>query len=377
MPVRTLPVCETTAHRIGFADGTAEAGAGLPTALAAAVVLVSVLLAGCGPRYVVVERSPQAYYQTGFPVQDASRELERIQASIERIHFTAEYRTYVFTKEAAVTAADDLLSPEILGRAVETLTETESKAGSATVVARAPRGVALLTNHHVVHYPTHQVQYFDERPEGRRRQPDTRRVASISIRTRERGALADHPELGAFSVMSRDTVNDLALIEVRLPQTVPTTGFAVMPAPLGDPTRLSWGSFVYVFGYPRGYAMLTFGIVSDPNRDRRGSFLTNGLWNEGISGGAILAIRGSTGRLEWVGIARGGAGMPELRIEPRAGVSIDETDVPFLYQGPFFVNSIMRIQYGIAFSVAMPLIRTFVSRNEPMLRSRGYDLRQY
>ena len=33
---------------------------------------------------------------------------------------------------------------------------------------------------------------------------------------------------------------------------------------MGDASRLTWGSFVYVLGYPQGYPMVTRGIVSLP-----------------------------------------------------------------------------------------------------------------
>ncbi|MGH2392330.1 MAG: S1 family peptidase [Candidatus Limnocylindria bacterium] len=338
-------------------------------------VLVSVLLPSCAPRQIIVERAPQAYYQTAFPLLDASRQLERIHESVKRVHFTAEYQTFVFTKEAGVTSADNLLSPAVLALAVDTLIEVQSKSGTASILARARRGMALLTNQHVVHYPAVRIQYFDERPARVRSRSTPRHVASVAIRTQDRGTLPDHPNLGRFEVLVRDSVNDLALLEVRFREDSDTAAFDAMPVAPGDPERLSWGSFVYVIGYPRGYPMVTFGIISDPNRDRTGSFLTNGLWNEGISGGAILAVRGDTGRLEWVGIARAGAGAAEIRLQPLAGETADELDLPLVYEGPLFVESVLRIQYGITFSVPMTLIRSFVSDNGRLLAARGYDPR--
>ena len=343
----------------------------------AGYAILGLILPSCAPRHVILDRPPQAYYQTGFPFEDTSGELERIQRSVKRIHFTAEYRTYVFAEDAGVTEVDALLTDAVLAKAVDTLTERDSKGGTAAILFRGPQRVALLTNHHVVHEPAVKVQYFQEGPGERRRTGTPRRVASVAIRTAQRGALADHPVLGPFAVLARDSLNDLAVVEVQLRERADSGMFRPFSAASGDPQRLSWGSFVYVLGYPRGYAMVTFAIVSDPNRDGRGSFLTNGLWNEGISGGVILAVRGDTGRLEWVGIARAGAGKAETQLRPRTEVMGEELDLPILYQGPLFLESILRIQYGITFSVPMTAIRNFITRHRSLLVGRGYNVRAY
>jgi S1-C subfamily serine protease len=337
----------------------------------------SLLLPSCAQRQIILDRPPQAYYQTGFPLHDTSDELERVHRSVKRIHFTAEYRTYVFTEASAVTEADDLASAAVLARAVDTLTERDSKGGTATILFHGHQRVALLTNNHVVHEPAVKVEYFDRGPTQRGRRDAPRRVASIALLTAQRGDLADHSGLSRFEVLARDSAEDLALIEVRLRERADSGMFRAIAAPPGDPHQLRWGSFVYVLGYPRGYPMVTFAIVSDPSRDRRGSFLTNGLWNEGISGGVILAVRGDSGGLEWVGLARAGAGKPELQMMPRSDITSEELDLPVLYQGPLFLESILRIQYGITFSVPMTAIREFLSRNRGMLQSRGYSVRAY
>jgi Trypsin-like peptidase domain len=333
------------------------------------------LMLSCAPRQIIVERAPQAYYQTAFPLHDTSAELERIRRSVKRIHYSAEYRTYTFDAAAGVTDADDLSSPAILALASDTLDETESKAGTGAVLLRTHGRAALVTSQHVVHHPDMLVQYFDDAAPGRRpRRP--RRVASASFRQGVRGDLPDHPSVGPFEVVASDSMTDVALIEARLRSGSDSSRFMPIAAATGDPRRLSWGSFVYVLGFPRGYALLTFAIVSDPNRDRNGGFLTNGLWNEGMSGGVVLAVRGETGRLEWIGIARGGAGAPETRIVP-AVATIGEIELPRPYDGPLFVESILRLQYGITFSVPMNSIRDLVARNRAILSDRGYDVSRF
>ncbi|TVP43881.1 MAG: serine protease [Gemmatimonadales bacterium] len=331
------------------------------------------LLGGCGSRVLLVDQGPQAYYQTAFPVRDTSRELERTFRSLHRVVYTAEYETFYFTPDAGVMESD-LEDPAVLERAVEQFTELDSKAGTAVVVARAEAAMALVTNDHVVHFPPVRILHLDD--DALRLPRGQRRVASVSIRRGEWGVLADNPELGTFAVLARDPVTDLAILEVSLPEWVPPTAFPRLGLPSGDPGRLSWGSFVYVLGYPSGYAMVTRAIVSDPDRDLRGGFLTDGLWNEGISGGVLLAVRGDTGALEWVGVARAGAGTREVRLQP-GGFDFLEGDEGVLYEGPIFAESTLRIQYGITLSVSMTLIRSFLDEHRTLLQRRGHDLRRY
>jgi hypothetical protein len=346
-----------------------------PAGHVAGAVATAALVVSCAPRQIIVERAPQAYYQTAFPLHDTSSQLEQIRRSVKRIHYSADYRTYTFDAAAGVTDADDLSSPAILALASDTMDETESKAGTGAVLLRTHGRAALVTSQHVVHHPDMLVQYFDDAAPGRSpRRP--RRVASASFRQRVRGDLPDHPSVGPFEVVASDSVTDVALIETRLRSGSDSARFAPLVAATGDPRRLSWGSFVYVLGFPRGYALLTFAIVSDPNRDRQAGFLTNGLWNEGMSGGVVLAVRGETGRLEWVGIARGGAGAPETRILP-APATVSELALPLPYDGPLFVESILRLQYGITFSVPMNSIRDLIARNRTVLAQRGYDLSRF
>jgi S1-C subfamily serine protease len=330
------------------------------------------LLWGCGPRVLVVDRSPQAYYQTAYPTHDVSREIEEAFRSLRRITYTAEYETYLFTPQSGVTEAD-LADPAVLQRATERFTDTHSKAGTAVILARSPRRVALVTNNHVVRFPRSQTYFVDEDRE--RRPRSARRVAAYSVLLGTRGTLNDHPSLGPFDVIARDTARDIAAIEVRLPPANEES-FPPLGAPPGDPRRLSWGSFVYVLGYPSGFPMVTRAIVSDPDRDRRGSFLTDGLWNEGISGGPILAIRGDDGAVEWVGLTRAGAGSREVRLQP-VGWEPPDDDSGIVYQGPIYAETSLRIQYGITVSVPITDLRSFLAANRELMRRRGYDVRRF
>jgi hypothetical protein len=339
-----------------------------------AVAVLSVVPLACtwgclAPRMVSTARGPQAYYQTAFPEHDTSRELARTFASVKQISFTAEYRTYLFPAEAGITE-EDVRSGRFRARADSSFPESLSKAGTATIIARSGTHVTLLTTDHVVHLPALRISYYDEGP-GRSGAAGPRRVASASVRTSQRGTLVPHPGRGPLEVLARDEHNDLALLGMELGELSDTTLFPPLALRTGDSKRLSWGSFLYVLGYPAGYRMVTRSIVSNPNWDGRGGFISDGLWNEGISGGLILAIRGETGALEPVGLARAGAATSELRLQPDT-LSAATAGETRRYEGMLYVESVLRIQYGITLPVSMTAVSDFLERNRAALRARGY-----
>lgn len=337
------------------------------------ILLASGVVASCAPapRVISVDGRSQAYYQTSFPIHDTSRDLEDAVRSVKQISYTAEYITHLFTWDEGVTEAD-LLAGDVSPRAARSFSEVQSKAGTATIIGRSMDRITLLTTHHVVHLPEVVVSYYDQEPGQRRSR--ARRVASVSYRTSELGGLLQHPDLGPFEVVARDDVNDLAVLGMRLREWSDAAQYPPLRLAIGDARRLSWGSFVYVLGFPRGYPMVTRAIVSDPDRDGRGAFFTDGLWNEGISGGMILAVRGETGALEPVGLARAGAADRELRLLPdTTGIPVDQ-DLVRPYDGTLYLESFLRIQYGITLSVPMTVVNEFLSDSRALIRNRGYPL---
>lgn len=322
---------------------------------AACAVLV---IGGCTRQYIVSDTGPQAYYQTAFPIRDTSIDLARIAASIHRIGVSSTYTTYRFGREDSVRVAD-IGNPATLARAREQFTFDHSKAGTATVVGASAAGVTLITNDHVTRTPDTVFVYFGDLPHAGPGAGSREFVESVSIRTRQTNFVPGLPDAPTFRIVARDSANDLALIRVNLPGADRNSRIQVLRVPMGDASRLTWGSFVYVLGYPRGYRMVTRGIVSDPGYADHDAFLLDGLFNRGISGGLILAVRGTTGALEWVGIASSAAAQSEFRLvpEPR-GTQEDGLLVP--YDGSLYIQRESRIEYGITFPVSMTAIRRFL-----------------
>jgi hypothetical protein len=318
----------------------------------------AVLLVGCTARYVATDRGPQAYYQTGFPVHDTSRDLERVFDSVKQIHVTGYYTSYRFTREDRITEAD-VRQRATYRRAAERVNFHHSKSATVTIIGTTPMGLRLLSTDHAARMPDTIVVYFrDERePPGARRA--TRYVESISVRTSQTNLVLELPEVVEFVVVARDSANDIALLHAELSRREHVGSARVLRLRQGEPARLVWGSFVYVLGYPRGYRMVTRGIVSDPKRGSEHGFLVDGLFNRGLSGGPVLAIRGDTGELEWVGMARAASSQTESILYPELrDVEVEGIVVP--YEGRLFLEQVARIDYGITFSVPMSTIQRFL-----------------
>jgi hypothetical protein len=153
-----------------------------------------------------------------------------------------------------------------------------------------------------------------------------------------------------------------------------------MPAfsyPIGDAKKLEWGSFAYLFGYPKGYRMITKGIVSDPNRDRSGSFLLDAPFNRGCSGGIVLAIKDGVPNFELVGMAKSSAADFENILIPPEDFNISEYDPRLPYEGDIYAKSNVVIRYGITQIISINTIIDFFERNQLYFTQMGYDFKSF
>jgi hypothetical protein len=324
--------------------------------LLAAALLLGVQPACTSTRYVIGLES-QAYYQTAWPLHDTSRQIEEIFLSVKRIHVTGYYETFLFAPEDRVTRGA-LRNPETYRRARDRFVFDHAKAGTAIAISRVDRAVHLMTNAHVTRMQDTITAYFDSAAH------NGRFIESVAILRSKTNVIVGVPTASQFRVAASDTLADLALLRVEVEHDVPEQAVPPLRAPAGDPGRLSWGSFVYVLGYPRGYMMVTRAIVSNPRQSPDNTFLLDGLFNRGISGGLVLAVRGETGALEWVGLATSASANTEVVLAPeRRG--IDEQGVLLPYQGRLFIEEVRRIDYGITFSVPATAVTRFL-RNSRM-----------
>jgi len=334
------------------------------------LALAPVLFAGCA-RQIPADRPlvPQAHYQTAFPSTDTSQELEQVLASLVRIRVSWNYETHIFD-EASAPLEVQLGRPDILTRASDTVQTDQTRAATAVLMGHEDGRSVMVTAAHAVSLPDTIVQFYGS---GRATPGALRRVRSVSILTHRANWVVGLPGLEPFQVLATDDVNDLAVIGVERGRDPLPRGTRPLPVPAGDPGRLSWGSFVYVLGFPSGYPMVTRGIVSDPAGTHTGAFVVDGLWNEGVSGGVILAIRGDGSGMEWVGMARAAAARTEPRLRP-AEEAMGDREPWEPYEGPLFLEEARQIQYGITLAVPLDSIQRFLDRHRSRLRAAGWTV---
>ena len=306
-------------------------------------------------------------YDSEFPYRGCSAELEEIGESVKMINTIAYYRTTTLAPGAR------LRLPEVTPAALEapgatSLVTTSQASGSATIVASGGRRVVLLTCAHVVGFPDTLVTYLagaDHRL--------TPFVRSISIKEKQTNYVAVFPEGGELELLAMDRDLDAALLGKTF-ESEPLPRPRVFMYPAGRARELEWGTFVYLFGYPTGYKMVTKAIVSSPNKDRRGTFLLDAVFTPGFSGGIALAIRDGVPNFELVGMVKLVSGHTNYLLVPPPADGTFEYDPLTPYTGDIYVERRTEIEYGIVQAIPIEALLEFIDAHRAALASRGYSV---
>ena len=337
--------------------------------LIVSVVLVLIAIS-CNPSSNTAVRSVVAdgAYDSEFPYQPSSRYLEDVMQSVKRITCIAYYKVYAFRPEEKVTLRD--ITPELLSQHEKTSVFTNnSTSGTGTVIFSSGRRLAILTCAHVVGFTDTIVTYHLD---AQRRLTDY--LASIAFKKRQSNFVAVMQEGGDMDIVAMDRDADLAVLGTEL-NVVPPVPIPAFHYPLGSAKELGWGTFLYLFGYPSGYKMITKGIVSSPNKDRYGSFLIDAVFTRGFSGGICLAIRDGMPNFELVGLVKLVSAHASYVVTPGkdyVGVE-DETSEP--YTGSLYIERKTEIEYGITQAISAERVREFLEQNSDLLSGRGYSVR--
>jgi hypothetical protein len=308
-------------------------------------------------------------YDSEFPYRGCSDQLEKIAASVRMISCIAYYKSYLFPLEQKIRR-QDIKNSNLHNKAIKEIFLNRTASGSATIIYYQNNRIALLTCAHVVNFADTILTYF--RGEDRK---ETEFIQSIAVKDHQSNYVASIQGARNLEILALDNSSDLAVVGQRMYE--PAQNIPVFDYPLGKAKELEWGAFVYLFGYPSGYQIVTKGIVSSPNRDRHGAFLTDAVFNRGFSGGIILAIRDGVPNFELVGMAALVPASRQYFITPsKEGENFDfSQDVPF--KGDVYVESHTDIVYGIAPAISSELMIEFLETNQSQFQEQGYDLRSF
>jgi len=306
-------------------------------------------------------------YDSEFPYRSSSKQLEQIAETVKMLTTIAYYKTFSFAEEERVRATD--ITPEFIkkhdGSAVYV---NKSLSGTATIIWAGGRRVALLTCAHIVAFPDTALSYHI----GPDRHP-TPFIKTLSVKERQMNFVGILPEGGELEILAMDPGIDVAVLGKQF-ESVPAVPLPVFSYPVGRASELEWGSFVYLFGYPSGYRIVTKGIVSNPNRDKRGSFLVDAVFGGGFSGGIAIAIRDGVPNFELVGIVKMVSARSSYILTPRRDDGAVEFDPTVPYSGEIFVERHTDIEYGVTQAVPVEAILDFLSANSAAFEARGYHI---
>lgn len=336
----------------------------------AGILLIVVLLAGCSQSVYrdVYPTLSDGRYDSEFPYRGCSRQLEEISESVNMLSCIAYYRTYFFMPEEQMTV--EKITPDILAARVRQSVFINSTAsGTLTTLQYEDRHILALTCAHVVDFQD-TIFNFHIGPD-RRATPYLR---SIALKEKQSNYAAVFPEGGELEILAFDRQADIAVLGKNLsldpPLPLPTFKY-----PFGKAKDLEWGSFVYLFGYPSGYKMATKGIVSNPNKDKRGSFMVDAMFSRGFSGGIVLAIRDGVPNFELVGMIKLVSARSTLILTPEKDGGEPVFDPAIPYRGDIFVERRTEVESGITQAVSIEAIREFLRAHDSDLRVKGYNVR--
>jgi hypothetical protein len=309
-------------------------------------------------------------YDSEFPYRGCSAQLEEISESVRMISCIAYYKSWVFPLEAKVRR-EDLQNPFFKEKAEKEVYLNQTASGSATVIYYQNKRIALLTCAHVVDFIDTIFTFYHSEDK-----KQTEFIQSIAVKDRQTNYVAAIQGVNKLEILSFDRENDLAVIGQRI-EFPGVPNIAVFNYPIGKAKELEWGAFVYLFGYPAGYRVVTKAIVSNPNRDKYGAFLTDAVFNRGFSGGIVLAVRDGVPNFELVGMMKLVPGYHHYYLTPaKEGEQIEfDPNIPFI--GSVYAESRTDIIYGVAPAIPAELIVDFLKTNQQQLFDKGYDVRPF
>lgn len=304
-------------------------------------------------------------YDSEFPYKSCSSQISALAQCVKKIIVYAEYKTFYFAANEKISRSQ-LYETLKKGR-TQSFSNSETVLGTATILSAAYNHLVMITCAHVIDFPDTVFDYYDSFGF------DDKYVRSVSVRLKRFIHIKDTPLGEDIEIICQDNDNDIAFIAKRIYQT--DEFIPVFSYPVGKACELEWGSFVYILGYPHGIQMLTKGVVSNPPQKADSDFYIDALFNKGISGGIVLAIRDGVPNFEWVGIAKAAYVNSENVLRPQLDYHEQVYNPKVPYKGEVFAGVQKEIKYGITYSVRIEKIKECYirHRNEFLRRNCSLD----
>ncbi len=302
-------------------------------------------------------------YDSEAPTRSISKELEFVSNTVRKLNVVAFYMTYELPP-GAITEKSKLTKGNLIIKATATHVSNQSVSGTVTVIYNKEKLIGMLTCNHIVDFPDTVFDLYRSKIQGFR---------SVSVKVKQNNFVTGMPPGSEVKIIAQDKANDIAFLKQEI--EVAGANIKVMDFPLGSSKYFDWGSRVWIVGYPLGNLMVTEAIVSKSNSKRDTRFLTNAVFNQGISGSPVIALRDGVPNFELVGMAASTSAKSIYYLKPDNPEKFTQSDEPFV--GEVVLANERLINYGVTYSVTIDEIRRFLQSNGTILSSEGYDTESF
>lgn len=300
------------------------------------------------------EEEISGYYLSHPGSEEIRAQIKEGFESVIRLHNQVSYRTYLFDRESTYSA-NELMLLGIEEFAVDSFSDVHSTAGTGVVIDHGNDETVLLTAAHSVSHPD-TIWHFSKQAVDN----GDRIVRAVSIKEYSTHYTFGPQGMSNFEVGEKDRRKDLALLRKSW-RAEEDPGFIPIQIPHGNQEELEWADRFYALGYPKGFQMVTSGMISkSPSAEARLRFMVDSSMNRGFSGGPLFAIRGDGSGLEWIGVLSAAYAEREYFLGPDEAQAGAEFSQEIEYEGPLFLKMERRIRYGITYAVGIGEIIEFL-----------------
>ncbi len=287
--------------------------------------------------------------------------LAELEKSTLKITCSTYYRNYYYRSPenpGHVVSHDSLL--------VNSNITTNSVAGTGLILYQDLQKQLLVTCHHIFDFEdTLKTYYLDEDRQ------QTKHLNSLSIKFGQ-SILVFHKNgrntIG--EIIGLDKINDLALVTTGSDEN--SMSELPLQSILGDAEKLKLGQEIYLLGFPKGFFMVTRGLVSpSPFKNK---FIVDAPFNRGFSGGVVVAFTWDDQPYQFVGLANSIAYNSEYVLAPVDDQkNIDQyQNIP--YDGDVYIKDLKMLNYGITYVIKSNFVRDFLKSEEVKLDRMGFKI---
>jgi hypothetical protein len=305
-------------------------------------------------------------YDIGFPVAGSSDVLDDISRSIKLINSIAFYKKYSFPPNSKIKL-ENISTNLLKNYQMSVSTFNKSTSGTATIISISGNKVLLLTCAHILSFPDTLISYFSYESGIK-----SEYIESISIKV-DQSNYTSFTESGNTQIILFNKELDIAMLTgtVKIPLS---NDLSVFRYSWGNSDELTWGNFVYVFGFPLHNKSIVSGIVSKSEPENKKNFVVDVSVNRGSSGGIVLALRDGFPNLELVGIISWVPAEKFFFLKPQELQNGKQYQSEAKYSGEIFIGETENIKYGITKAVAINSVKELLNKNKSLLLNNGFNV---